>query len=393
MLCRDAASGGARAGAGAPGALPSSASARWQSRHERGSAGTAGRAHAFPGPRCVGPAHRHGCARSTACRCRWRVARCSASSANPVAARPRSGKTIVGIHRASSGDILFEGNDIGALSPSEGRALRRTLAILLSGSRRLARSALEDRPRAGRAAGDPYRAVGRRAARARARGAGGGGVAGDASRSLSARDQRRTAAPRSDLARILMLRPSLVILDEPTSGLDVSVQATVLRLFLDLRERFDLTYLFISHDLAVVRLVSQRIAVMYLGRVVEIGDTETVFAAPAPSLYAIAAGGGAGSRRAARHRGFLARGRAAQPRQPAQRLPLPHALPTGRGALRERRTGAAAARGWQSGGMSLRLTAVPLGHRFGRHGDDRDGDVRCRSCALADKISGPSSCE
>ena len=63
-----------------------------------------------------------------------------------------------------------------------------------------------------------------------------------------------------------MLRPSLVILDEPTSGLDVSVQATVLRLFLELRERFDLTYLFISHDLAVVRLVSQRIAVMYLGQ-------------------------------------------------------------------------------------------------------------------------------
>jgi oligopeptide transport system ATP-binding protein len=77
-----------------------------------------------------------------------------------------------------------------------------------------------------------------------------------------------------------MLRPSLVILDEPTSGLDVSVQATVLRLFLELRERFDLTYVFISHDLAVVRLVSRRIAVMYIGQVVELGDTETVFTTP-----------------------------------------------------------------------------------------------------------------
>jgi oligopeptide/dipeptide ABC transporter ATP-binding protein len=85
---------------------------------------------------------------------------------------------------------------------------------------------------------------------------------------------------RIGLARILMLRPSLVVLDEPTSGLDVSVQATVLRLFLELRERFDLTYLFISHDLAVVHLVSQRIAVMYLGRVVETGETEAVFASP-----------------------------------------------------------------------------------------------------------------
>ena len=92
---------------------------------------------------------------------------------------------------------------------------------------------------------------------------------------ISGGQQRRVG-----LARILMLRPTLVILDEPTSGLDVSVQATVLRLFLELRERFDLTYVFISHDLAVVRLVSRRIAVMYLGQVVELGDTETVFTAP-----------------------------------------------------------------------------------------------------------------
>src|SRR5690242_21918467 len=77
-----------------------------------------------------------------------------------------------------------------------------------------------------------------------------------------------------------MLRPTVVVLDEPTSGLDVSVQATVLRLFLELREQFELTYLFISHDLAVVRLISQRIAVMYLGKVVEIGATELVFAVP-----------------------------------------------------------------------------------------------------------------
>src|SRR6195256_6497200 len=83
------------------------------------------------------------------------------------------------------------------------------------------------------------------------------------------------------LARILALRPRFVILDEPTSGLDMSVQATVLNLLLDLRERFALTYLFISHDLSVVERLSDRVAIMYLGRIVETGPAKAVFAAPA----------------------------------------------------------------------------------------------------------------
>jgi ABC-type oligopeptide transport system ATPase subunit len=85
---------------------------------------------------------------------------------------------------------------------------------------------------------------------------------------------------RIGLARAIALNPSFIVADEPVSALDVSVQAQVVNLLMDLQARFGLTYLFIAHDLRLVEHICGRVAIMYRGRIVEMGDTRAIFASP-----------------------------------------------------------------------------------------------------------------
>ena len=156
---------------------------------------------------------------------------------------------------------------------------------------------------------------------------------------------------RIGIARALALRPKLIIADEPVSALDVSIQAQIINLLEDLQDEFKLTYIFVAHDLGVVRHVSDRIAVMYLGKIVEIGPADEVYYEPDPPLHALAALGAADPRsaRERRARADRARGRRPEPGQPALGLPLPHPLPlrdrdllrgrAGAGRLRQRALG------------------------------------------------------
>lgn len=190
-----------------------------------------------------------------------------------------TGRTILRLTPATSGKVFFDGKDIFALKSRELKELRREMQIIFQDPF----SSLDPRMPIGESIAEGLRAhnIGTAAERRQR-------VAEMLVRvGLRADHARRYPhefsggqRQRIGIARALALQPRLIVADEPVSALDVSIQSTVLNILKELQNEFGLTYIFIAHDLAVVEYICDRVGVMYLGKLVELADTETLFAKP-----------------------------------------------------------------------------------------------------------------
>ena len=190
------------------------------------------------------------------------------------------GRTIMQLQRPTSGEILFEGQSVGSMEKRQRRILRRRMGIVFQDPY----GSLNPRMSAGNIVAEPLRIHNLFEDRADLRRKVGELFAqvGLSPRMASRFPHEFSGGQRQRLgvARALAARPSLIVLDEPVSALDVSIQAQVVNLLQDLQQELDLTYLFIAHDLSVVRHISDRIAVMYLGKIFEIADHKSLYADP-----------------------------------------------------------------------------------------------------------------
>ncbi len=185
---------------------------------------------------------------------------------------------IMSLKRPEAGEIVVLGHDTAGLSREQGRRIRRDLSIVFQDPL----ASLDPRMPAGEILAEPLRTHGVPTARRRERVVELLELVGLAPEHANRYPAQFSGGQRQriGIARALALEPKVVVLDEPVSSLDVSVQAGVLNLLERLRDELRLSYLFVSHDLAVVRHIADRVAVMYLGRIVEVGAVDRVFDAP-----------------------------------------------------------------------------------------------------------------
>ena len=203
----------------------------------------------------------------------------SRSSGESGCGKSTTARLLTRLLEPTAGKITFEGRDISHLKDAQLRPLRRDMQMIFQDPY----SSLNPRHTVGKIVGAPFRIQGVSPP---------GGVkkaVQDLLAAVGLNPEHYNRYPhefsggqrqRIGIARTLALRPRLIVADEPVSALDVSIQAQIINLLEDLQEEFDLTYVIIAHDLSVVRYVSDRVAVMYLGKIVELADAEALYSTP-----------------------------------------------------------------------------------------------------------------